>query len=177
MASRVGPGRADPPGAAPAGGGSGRTFRRSLGTRVLSVVCVPVFAGGAVSFAVSSGVTAGFYVLGAAAALSLLNLVTAWADRYTLDDDGIEYRNRLLSPLGLGHRRVAWEDVVRVREHRRLGAGGPEDRPSALLLSVRSGRRMVLDALEDFDEVLRAVRHHCAAPDGPSPPPADRGGA
>jgi hypothetical protein len=103
----------------------------------------------------------GFYVLASAAALSLVNLVTAWADRYTLDEEGIEYRNALLRPLGLGRRRVAWEDVLRVREHRRLGTGGREDRPSAVFLTVRSGRRMVLDSLEAYDEVVRAVRHHC----------------
>jgi hypothetical protein len=170
MASRIdpgAPGRAGPARnrRAPAASGSGRTFRRSLGTRILSLVCVPVFTGGAVSFAASSGLTAGFYVLASAAALSLVNLVTAWADRYTIDEEGIEYHNALLRHLGLGHRRVAWEEVVRVREHRRLGSGGPEDRPSAVFLTVRSGRRLVLDALEEYEEVLRAVRHHCATRD------------
>ena len=142
--------------------GAARTYRRSLGTRILSLVCAPVFTGGAVSFAATTGPTAGFYVLAGVAALSLLNLVTAWADRFTLDEDGIEYRNALLRPLGLGRRRVAWEEVLRVREHRRPGTGGGDDRPSALILTVRSGRRMVLDSLEEYDEIVRAVRHHCA---------------
>jgi hypothetical protein len=137
-----------------------RTFRRSAGTRLIGAACVLLFGGGALSCLLASGATAAFLVLTGLALLSVANLIGACADRFTLDDAGIEYRNAVLSRLGLRPRRVAWEEVERVREHRRPGAGRVEGRPSALFLTLRSGRRMVLDALEDYDEVVREVYRH-----------------
>jgi hypothetical protein len=147
----------EPPGPA---GGAGRVHRRSAGTRALAAGCAILFAAGAVSFWAASGPTAGALVSAALALLALANLVTALADRYTLGEDGIEYRNDLLCRLGRRPRRVAWSEIVAVREHHRLRAGRPELRPSAVFLTLRSGRRLVLDSLEDYDEVLRAVRRH-----------------
>ncbi len=139
---------------------TGRVHRRSGGTRALAASCAALLVAGAASLWAASGPTTGALVSTALALLAIANLVTALADRYTLGEDGIEYRNDLLCRLGRRPRRVAWDEIVGVREHHRLRAGRPEPRPSALFLTLRSGRRLVLDSLEDYDEVLRAVRRH-----------------
>src|SRR5207245_3743206 len=131
-----------PAGATSTESGAVRTYRRSLGMRIVSAACAVLFLGGAISLARAAGATAGLLILGALAALSLINLAGAFADRYTLDDEGIEYRNALLALLGRAPRRVAWDEIADVREHHRLRAsgGGP---PSALFLTLRSARRLV----------------------------------
>jgi hypothetical protein len=120
-----------------------------------------------------SGVGPAFVVCGALALLGLANVVTAWGDRYTLGDNGIEYRNALLARLGLPPRRLAWTEVDRVLEHTRPPRGRRDRQPHAVLLIPHSGRRLVLDSLENFDEVLRTVRGRCAgrtpAPGAPVP--------
>jgi hypothetical protein len=50
---------------------------------------------------------------------------------------------------------------VQVREHRSLRFGRLESQASALFLVLRSGRRLVLDSLQDFDDLLSAVNRHC----------------
>ncbi len=146
-------------GAAPPG--ATRTFRRSPGQRFLSVACAAIFLGGAVSMLLEGGLTIGASILLTLALLSLANLTGAYADRYTLGESGVLYENRLLGILGVRPRRLEWEDIERVREHRRLRFGRPDASPSALFLFPRSGRRMVLDSLERFDEVLDIVRRRC----------------
>lgn len=140
-------------------GGASRTYRRSRGTRVLGSGAAVLLVGGAISYMISAGLRPGLLVIGFLALLSLANLVTAWADRFTLSEEGIEYRNTLLVRCGFRPRRLAWDDIVHVREQRRLSdrAGAPR----AVFLIPRSGRRLVLDALEDYDEVLRTVRSRC----------------
>lgn len=137
-----------------------RTFRRSAGARALSTACALLFVAAAISTGAAGGLTAGFFVLAGLSLLGLANLAGAWADRYTLGEAGIEYRNVLLSRLGARPRLVPWSDVVGVREHRGLRFGRLEPRASALFLVLRSGRRMTLDSLADFDAVLGAVRQH-----------------
>lgn len=137
-----------------------RVFRRSTGARVVGTACALLFTGGAVSAAAGAGAGPAFFVLLGLAALSLVNLAGAWADRFILDDGGIEVRNAVWERCGKRPRRVAWADVAGVREHRRPGAGA-SDAPTALFLTPRTGRRLVLDALRDFDEARRLVRHHC----------------
>lgn len=146
--------------ATPAGA---RTFRRAAGTRILSALCAALFVSGAASMGATAGLTTGTLVVGLLGLLSLANLVTAYADRVTLDASGIECRNLLLSRLGVPPRRASWGEVVHVREHRRFKAGRVEEDPSALFLTLRSGRRLVIDSLEDYDEVLRIVRRRSAA--------------
>ncbi len=141
--------------------GNQRTYGRTAGTRAVGAGCFLLFGGGALSYALTSGATPLFVVLAGLSALSLANLVTAFADRYTLDESGIEYRNVVLSRLGQRPRRVGWDEIVRVREHRRLRAGDPETRPSAIFLTLRSGRRMVLDSIENLEEILLTVRRRC----------------
>ena len=138
-----------------------RTFRRSAGARAVSTACALLFVAGAISTGAAGGLTPGFFVLAGLSLLSLANLAGAWADRYTLGETGIEYRNVLLSHLGARPRLVPWSDVVGVREHRGLRFGRLEPRASALFLILRSGRRLVLDSLADFDGVLGAVRRYC----------------
>jgi len=141
-----------PPGDAP------RTFRRSASSRLLGTGCALLFLAGAVSFASARGAGPGFFVLAGLTLLALANALGAWADRYTFSDSGIEYRNALLGLLGARPRLVPWEDVVEAREHRSLRMGRLEARPSAVFLVLRSGRRFVLDSLDDLDEAIRRVR-------------------
>lgn len=147
--------------AIPGGAPTVRTFRRSSGQRFLSIACAVIFPGGAASMLLENGFTIGASILLALSLLSLANLTGAYADRYTLGESGVQYENRLLGKLGVRPRYLAWEDVARVREHRRLSFGRPEASPSTLFLFPRSGRRMVLDSLERFDEVLEIVRRRC----------------
>lgn len=112
------------------------------------------------------GVVPGLLLLLSAGA-SLLNL----GDRYLIDDEGIRYRNPLLSRLGLRiDRRIAWKEVLSVRAHRGLGHGSPESRPSALFLDLSSGRRFVIDSVERFDEVSRLISAHAGRGNGPGSP-------
>jgi len=172
VAAGVRAGAVGGPGAGAATSGPGeRTFRRAAGTRILSALCAAILVFGALSMGAASGLTAGTIVLIVLALLALANVVSAYADRYTLGASGLEYGNLVLSRLGMRPRRVPWEQIVLVREHRRFRAGRIEEEPSALFLTLRSGRRVVLDSLEDYDEVLRMVRRRCGAG------PGDGGGA
>ena len=156
-----------------------RTYRRSFGTRVVAVTCVALLAAAAASVAATAGITTGFLMLAGLALLSVVNLAGALADRITLDDAGIEQDNRWLRSLGLRRpRRIAWDDIVRVREHRRartVPAGGDPAAasPAALFLTPRAGRRMVIDSLERYDEAVATIRSRCAR-GGPAGDPADR---
>jgi Bacterial PH domain len=141
----------------------GRTFRRTAGSRVASAGCTVLFVAGAISVGVTSGPTPGLVILSALTLLSLANALGAWADRYTLDDSGITYRNALLQSLGAPPRRVAWEDVVQVREHRGRRFGRLDPQGGALFLVLRSGRRVVLDSLQDFDALRSVVQQRCGA--------------
>jgi len=115
------------------------------------------------------GLVPGLLLLLSAGA-SLLNL----GDRYLIDDEGIRYRNPLLSRLGLRiDRRISWRDVVSVRTHRGLGHGSPESHPSALFLVLASGRRFVIDSVERFDEVSRLISAHTGRGTGPGFPPEE----
>ena len=151
----------------PPAAGAPRTFRRTAGTRLLSAACALLFVAATISVAAASGITAGFFVLSGLSLLSLANALGAWADRYTLGAAGIEYRNTLLALFGARSRLVRWDEVVQVREHRALRLGRLEPRASAVFLVLRSGRRVVLDSLSDFDDVLVAVRRYHAADRAP----------
>ena len=141
-----------------------RTFRRTIGTRIIGAGCALLFVAGTISVGATSGAGTGFFVLAGLSLLSLANALGAWADRYTLSESGLEYRNALTALFGARPRRVSWEEVVQVREHRPLRFGRPDARPGALFLVLRSGRRVVLDSLQDFDALTTAVRRHCGPP-------------
>ena len=153
-------------GTGPPSAGAPRTFHRTGGTRLLGTACLLLFGAAAISVAATSGPTPGFFVLSGLGLLSLANALGAWADRYTLGAGGIEYRNALLALFGARPRLVRWDDVVQVREHRSIRLGRLEPRASAVFLVLRSGRRLVLDSLADFDAVLDTVRRHHAADRG-----------
>lgn len=152
---RSAPEAGTPPGAA------ARTYRRTAGTRILSAASALLFGGATVSVVAGRGPGVGALLAGALTILSLANLITAFGDRYTLGESGVVYSNRWLTRVGCRPRALAWTDVARVREHRRLQFGRADPAPSAVLLTARSGRKLVLDSLEDFDEVLRTVRRYC----------------
>ena len=145
---------------APQGGGTERTYRRTGGTRFLSLFCTLFFGGTTVSILTGHGPGWGAVLAGSLTVLSVASTVTAFADRFTISDSAIVYRNLLLEHAGVRPRTLCWTDVVHVREHRRMQFGRADSRPSAVFLVPRKGRRMVLDALQDFDEVLDAVRRH-----------------
>jgi hypothetical protein len=141
-----------------AGSTGASIYRRTLGARLLAVVGAALFVSGAVSRMILSGFGVGLLVIGGLAILSLVNLVTAWGDRVILDDDGIEQRNVLLAAIGVGPRRVAWVDIMGVGEPARMGALRRDGSPRALLLVPRSGKRLMLDSLERFDDIVKEVR-------------------
>ena len=140
-----------------------RTFHRSAGSRAVTSACALLFVAGAASAGSVGGVTPAFVVLAGLSLLSLASALGAWADRYTLGESGIEYRNALLARLGARPRLTPWGDVVDVREHRGLRFGRPEPHASALFLALRPGGRLVLDSLADFEAVRAAVHHYVAA--------------
>jgi hypothetical protein len=161
-----------------------RTHRRSTGSRCLAVVVLAILiaaaiaaasgaprpgAGDAAPWRPGAGAPWAVDVLFGLAILAALNCVAAFGDRVTLDERGIEVRNVWLAWAGRRSRRVAWEDITWIREHHGLRPSGRDAAPRAIFLGVRSGRRLVLDALEDFDAVIRVVRARVSTP--PACPP------
>lgn len=137
--------------------GGPQVYRRDAATRMVGVAAATLFVTGSIASLVLSGAGTAFALLGMMALLSLANLVTAWGDRLILDAGGIEQRNLLLARLGVRPRRLPWSDIGAVREHRSPRAGRSSGAPRAVVLVPRAGKRMVLDSLERFDEVVRAV--------------------
>ena len=138
-----------------------KIYRRSLGTRALSLGCLLLFT--LLEFAhLSSG--GGFLSFGGVllATLSLISLVATLlnlGDRYGIDERGIRYENPLLARLGMTlDRSVPFSDIVSVRTFRGLRFGIREQHPSALFLEVAGGKRFVIDSVEKFDEL-----HHLIA--------------
>jgi hypothetical protein len=155
----------------------GRTFRRSLSIRVLSLLTTLFLAGAVASRLLARELGPGLWVIASLGVVGLIGVIGAWGDRIRLDDEGVEVRNQLGSLLGLPGRRLAWRDVVAVREHRRPRPGG-EAAVSALFLVPRTGRRLVLDSLVDFEEARSmAVRLHRAAQEAVSDAAGRRPGA
>lgn len=150
------------------GPGAARRFRRSLAARLTSLIALLLFGAAVVLRAAAGDYGAAFFAVTAATIAALAGSISAWGDRFTFDDDGVTWENALLVALaggrdgagrdGLGRRRLAWSDVARVRAH-----------GNALFLIPCRGRRMALDAIEDFDEVRRRVEAAVV-----SIPPADR---
>ena len=136
-----------------------RTFRRSLATRAVSVVALLTF-GLAFATRATGGFGIGFFVLAALTLASIAGVISAWGDRIVIDARGVAIRNGAFARMTggrAGERRVEWNDVQRIQEHRRLGSG-PADPPRALFLVTTQGKRFALDAIEDFDEVITLIR-------------------
>jgi len=128
--------------------------------RVLSLGSLLLFAVLEVAHLRSGGklLSFGGLLLGSLILLSFAATLLNLGDRYKVDDGGIQYANLLLSRLGLAlDRRVAWEEIVSVRPYHSLRFGMREEHPSALFLSLTSGRRFVIDSVENFDEIHRAI--------------------
>jgi hypothetical protein len=129
---------------------------------------------------------AGFAVVAALTLAAAAGSISAWGDRFVLDGDAVTWENAVLLAIGggrggWGRRRLAWSDVARVQAHQPLrpagGAAGPDTgAPRVLFLVPRRGRRMALDAIEDFDEVRRLVERALAATGAPDPPGAGPAG-
>jgi hypothetical protein len=160
-----------------------RVFRRSLAARVTSLVALLLF-GAALALRVAAGeYGSAFVVVTALALAAAAGSISAWGDRFVFDDDAVTWENAVLLACaggrgGWGRRRLAWRDVARVQAHGALRpAGATSDMaggdPRALFLVPHHGRRMALDALEDFAEVRRRVDRGLAST-GVSTPPGDR---
>jgi hypothetical protein len=173
-----------------------RVFRRSLAARLTSLVALLLFGAAVALRAAAGDYGAGFAVVAALALAAAIGSISAWGDRFILDDDGVTWENPLLVALaagrgGFGRRRLAWRDVARLQAHRPVRAmggattmdaaagGAPTagatpggaDGPRVLFLVPYRGRRMALDAIEDFEELRRRVERALAA--GVSTPPGD----
>lgn len=140
-----------------------KTYRRSTGTRVLSLGCLALFTLLELAHLTSGGRFLGLPglllagLIGVALFASLLNL----GDRYRIDERGIQYANPLLRGLGLRlDREVVWPEIVSIHAHRALRFGTKEEMPSALFLEVRGAQRFVIDSVEAFDEIHRLVLEH-----------------
>jgi len=159
-----------------------RVFRRTLAARLTSLVALLLFGAAVALRAAAGDFGVGFLVVTALALAALAGSISAWGDRFVFDHDGVTRENALLVWLAggresvgrdsLGRRRLAWRDVARVQAHRPpRGMGG------ALFLVPYRGRRMALDAIEDFEEIRRRVEAALAAVAVRavvSTPPADR---
>ncbi len=141
-----------------------RTYRRTAGTRILAAAGLAILTGSTIAAGSRTGVTLSFFVLAALSLIAAMNAATAFGDRVTLDDQGIAIANAWLARVGRRPRRVAWEDILSLREHRGLRPGGADIAPRAIFLEVRSGRRLVIDSLQDFDAVVRTVRDRLSTP-------------
>jgi hypothetical protein len=156
------------------GGKTARPFRRSLMMRLTSLGALLLFASAMALRAAEGDYGAKFLIVTAVALAALAGTISAWGDRFLLDDEGVTWENRVLVALaagrsGLGRRRLAWRDVARIQAH-----GG-----HVFFLVPYRGRRMALDAIEDFEEFRRRVEMGVAAARAPetpgvSIPPADR---
>ena len=142
-------------------GVAGRTFRRSLSARVVSVTALVLFGLAVATRTASADFGVGYWVLAMLVLVSAAGVISAWGDRVTIDASAVETRNLVLARLpGLSPRagrRLAWADVLRLQEHRRPGSD-PKEPPRALFLVPHRGRRLALDSLESFDEVVALVR-------------------
>jgi hypothetical protein len=153
-----------PPGAEPAtaAGASGRIFRRSLSARVISVIALLMFGSALAARTAAGDFGAGWFIVLGLTLVAFAGVVSAWGDRVTIGPHGVESRNLFLSVLAGGRppfagRALSWRDIVRVQEHRRPGSA-PADPPRALFLVPVKGKRLALDSLEEFDEVVSLVR-------------------
>ena len=153
-----------PPGAesATAAGASGRIFRRSLSARAISVIALLMFGLAFAARTAAGDFGAGWFIVLGLTLVSLAGVVSAWGDRVTIGPGGVASRNLLLSRLTGGRgpfaaRHLSWSEILRVQEHRRPGSA-PADPPRALFLVPVKGKRLALDSLEDFDEVVTLVR-------------------
>jgi hypothetical protein len=152
-------------------GPSRRTFRRSLALRATSLLALLLFGAAAAARAASGTGGTALAVTVTLALSALVGAVSAWGDRFTLDPEGIAYRNVFLGRMWARH--IAWRDVVRVQAHHRAGvamandAGGSAGAggaiPRALFIVPRDGPRLALDAIEDFEDLRWRVARGCAA--------------
>jgi hypothetical protein len=158
-----------------------RVFRRSLAARLTSLAALLLF-GAAWALRVAAGdFGTAFAVVTALAIAAAVGSISAWGDRFVFDDEAVTWENTVLLALAggrgrIGRRRLAWRDVARVQAHgpmrpgggatgviaaRDAAAGDAASRgaaaPRALFLVPYRGRRMALDALEDFEEVRSRV--------------------
>jgi hypothetical protein len=139
-----------------------RTFRRSIAARAVSVVAALMFGSALAGRTAAGDFGTGWFVVLGLTLLSLAGVVSAWGDRVTIGPGGVASRNLFLSVLTGGRppfagRALGWGDIVRVQEHRRPGSA-PADPPRALFLVPATGKRLALDSLENFDEVVTLVR-------------------
>ncbi len=108
-----------------------------------------------------SVISFGGLILAALSIMAITAVILNQGDRYRIDETGIHYSNPLLARVGIRlDRRVIWSEVVSWRAHRSLNHGTHEEQPSALLLTLESGPRFVIDSVEEIEEVRQLISQH-----------------
>lgn len=120
-------------------------FRRTLMTRLAPVLVAAAAAALLLAAAVNGSLVLGAWSLAMGAALiaGLVGTVLALGDEVVVDGVGVRLGNRLLGR----SRSVRWEDIARVQP------GGRGGRNRTIFLVLVSGRRLVLDSLQDMDRL------------------------
>ncbi|MEE9218335.1 MAG: hypothetical protein V3U98_04635 [Acidobacteriota bacterium] len=166
-------------GALPCGASGARTYRRTLGSRLLALAAALLFAGlclQIMAWPPEEGAGRGLAVCGLLLLLSLVLVAQNFGDRIELNEGGVRFRNLWRERFGLGAGRfLRWDEVEDVREIRR------DQRPAllqggrAVLVLSRSGRRYVFDSIEGLEELAALLRER-AGLSAPSASQPDRRG-
>ncbi|MFN7974144.1 MAG: hypothetical protein U0166_17645 [Acidobacteriota bacterium] len=123
-----------------------RTFRKTLGTRIQSVLCAVLMVGLLLDLALAPDRSPwpSLLVVGMLALLSLVYVASAFGDRYVLEATGISYESRVLAFFRVAARRdLAFDDIASISEHR----------GRTLFLRDARGRRFVIDAVDGYVEI------------------------
>lgn len=156
-----------------------RTFRRTLGSRLLSAAAVVLFAGLTgltILQPPEGGMLLGLLVCGLLLLVSLLALTVNFGDRIVVDETGVRFRNVWRERLKIGRtQQLRWDEVEEVRELQPGRRTGTLPAARTLVVRTRSGRRFMFDSIEGIEEVSDLLRRR-AGLSGPCPSrPAPRG--
>jgi hypothetical protein len=156
-----------------------RVFRRTLGSRLLSVVAVVLFAGLTGITLLQSPAGGSFIGLAVCALLlliSLLVLAANFGDRIVVEESGVRLCNVWREKLRIGGGRLLrWEEVEEVRELQPGRRTGTLPSARTLVVRTRAGRRWVFDSIEGIEEVAALLRRGYGL-SGPCPSPPERRG-
>jgi hypothetical protein len=128
------------------------TLRTAGGQRLWGAVVFVGCALGAVTLALTGGAPwLTWLALGIFGGAAGVASVANFGDRWSVDDEGLAYRNVLTGRLGWPRqRRAAWDDVLSATEH--------EGR--TWFVEVEGQRRWVLDHVDAHDELQRLFEAH-----------------
>lgn len=132
-----------------------REFGKTLSVRVQAVLSVVVLASLFLDLvAPPAAPLPSLLVVGTLLLLSAVYLVSAFGDRFVLEEEAVRYENRWLARVGLPRARsLRFDAIGTLREHR----------GKTLFLRDRDGRRFVIDAVADYVELRDGILHARAA--------------